>query len=291
VTAARNTPRLAGLALIAGTLLSPLAAGAAPAAPQAVTIRGYSGDAMEPHITRDGRFLLFNNLNQPPTDTNLYYAERVDDLTFQYRGEIAGANTPALEGTPSTDRQGDLYFVSTRSYPQTFSTIYAGKFADGRLSGAALVPGISRRTPGIVNFDVDASPDGATLYFVDSRFGGGGPRWAHLVIAHRRGEGFQRDPESGRLLRTVNAEGLNYAPCISADGLSLYFTRATPGPLGAGVSIYLATRPTAGAPFGSPRRLPIAGFVEGPALSPDQKFLYFHRRDAGHFAVYRVPAG
>src|ERR671926_14237 len=31
--------------------------------PQRVTIRGYDGEAMEPFITRDGRYLFFNNRN------------------------------------------------------------------------------------------------------------------------------------------------------------------------------------------------------------------------------------
>ena len=72
-------------------------------APQRVTIRGYDGDAMEPFITKDGRYLLFNNRNDPRTNTNLHFAARVDDLTFQYRGEIGGVNTPVLEGVPSLE--------------------------------------------------------------------------------------------------------------------------------------------------------------------------------------------
>jgi hypothetical protein len=59
----------------------------APSQPERVTIRGYKGEAMEPFITRDGRYLFFNNLNDPAVNTNLYYAERVDDLTFEFRGE------------------------------------------------------------------------------------------------------------------------------------------------------------------------------------------------------------
>ena len=58
--------------------------------PQRVTVRDYDGDAMEPFLTRDGRILFFNNLNEPTVNTNLHWAERFDDLTFQYRGEIAG---------------------------------------------------------------------------------------------------------------------------------------------------------------------------------------------------------
>jgi hypothetical protein len=49
--------------------------------PQPVTIEGYSGDAMEPFISRDGRYLLFNTSNNAP-DTALQYATRVNDQTF-----------------------------------------------------------------------------------------------------------------------------------------------------------------------------------------------------------------
>ena len=80
-------------------------------APQRVTIRGYDGDAMEPFITKDGQYLLFNNRNDPRTNTNLHFAARVDGLTFQYRGEIKGVNTPVLEGVPSLDREGNLFFA------------------------------------------------------------------------------------------------------------------------------------------------------------------------------------
>jgi hypothetical protein len=32
--------------------------------PEDVAINGYQGDAMEPFLTRDGRYLLFNNRNE-----------------------------------------------------------------------------------------------------------------------------------------------------------------------------------------------------------------------------------
>ena len=177
----------------AGLLLLAAPDARSQATPQPVMIRGYAGEAMEPHLTRDRRFLLFNNLNQPPTDTNLYYAERIDDLTFQFRGEIAGANTASLEGTPTIDRLG-------------------------------------------------------------------------------------------------NVRGLVYAPCISADGLRLFFTRIDPDVQRGAPALYLAKRPDRASPFGLARRLTIDGFVEGPALSPDGAWLYFHKRDGAHYAIYRAPA-
>jgi hypothetical protein len=131
---------------------------------------GYDDEAMEPFITRDGKYLFFNNLNEPQVNTNLHWAERVDALHFKYRGEIRGVNTLALEGVPSMDRQGNFYFVLNRTYDQTASTLYRGKFADGVLTGAEIVPGVSLAKPGIVNFDAEISADGNTLYFVESQF-------------------------------------------------------------------------------------------------------------------------
>jgi hypothetical protein len=256
--------------------------------PERVVIRGYDGHAMEPFVTRDGRYLLFNNLNDPSINTNLHYAERIDDLTFQYRGELQGVNTPALEGVPTMDRHNILYFVSPRSYDKTFSTIYRGSFANGRVSGVELVHGISRKEPGIVNFDVEVSPDGSVLYFVDSRFARGGPETADLVIAERRGSGFQRAGNSEHIMQHVNSEALEYAPCISADGLTLLFTRARLGMAG-GAAIYLARRNSTAEPFGKPLRLAaLEGFVEAPTLSPDERSLYYHRREGARFVIYRV---
>jgi Tol biopolymer transport system component len=254
--------------------------------PQRVVIAGYDGDAMEPFLSRDGKYLFFNNLNEKQVNTNLHWAERVDDLHFQYRGELQGVNTAALEGVPSMDRDGHFYFVSNRSYDQTASTLYRGKFSAGKITDIELVPGVSIAKPGIVNFDEEISADGETLYFVESEFSMlGNPKWAHILIAHRRGNTFIRDSASAATMTEVNAGTLNYAPSISADQRELYFTRVgTDGP-----AIYVAKRDRIDQAFGRPARLSaITGFVEGPTLSPDQKSLYFHKKDNGHFVIYRV---
>jgi hypothetical protein len=257
--------------------------------PEHVTILGYDDDAMEPFITRDGRYLLFNNLNEPSVNTDLHIAERIDDVTFRYRGKLDGANTPALEGVPTMDRDGTIYFVSPRSYAETFSTIYRGRFANGKVTGVELVPGISRKQPGIVNFDVDVSPDGNTMYFVDGEFGGGGPpKSAQIIVAERHGAEFRRRTNSDAIMRTINTDALEYAACISADGLSLFFNRTRVGIFG-GTAIFLATRPDTASPFGIPQRLEaLTGFVEGATLSPDERSLYYHRKDGSRFVLYRV---
>lgn len=258
--------------------------------PQRVEIRGYQGDAMEPFITKDGRYLLFNNRNDPKIDTKLLFAERVDDLTFDYRGELEGANTSALEGVPSVDRHGNLFFVSTRSYAETLSTIYRGRFGQGRVSGIELVAGISLRQRGMVTFDAEVSADGSTLFVADGRFAGGHvPETADIDIAVRDGAGFRRLPGARDLLRNVNTAALEYAPAVSGDLLELFFTRLEGSARSPRTAILRAVRPDAGAPFGAPQRLAsITGFVEAPALSGDGRSLYYHRLDGGRFVILRV---
>ena len=258
--------------------------------PQRVTIRGYAGDAMEPFVTGDGKWLLFNNSNDSSVNTDLQYAARMDGLTFAYRGEITGVNTPALEGVPSMDQNGNLYFVSTRSYAETFSTLYRGRFQNGKVSQVAFVPGISLRRPGIVNFDAEISADGNTLCVVDGDFSTiPRPSAARIVIAARIGTGLRRDPRSAAILRNVNTNGLVYAPSLSADGLELFFTRVPSLTAGVTPTIYRATRGGLDTPFGIPQQVAaITGFAEGPTLEAGDRALYYHKREKGRFVLYRV---
>ncbi|HWE86283.1 MAG TPA: hypothetical protein VG267_15175 [Terracidiphilus sp.] len=254
--------------------------------PQAVTIEGYSADAMEPFLSRDGKILFFNNLNEPKVNTNLYWAERIDDLHFKYRGEVGGVNTPALEGVASMDRDSNFYFVSNRSYDKTASTLYRAKFAGGALTGVELVPGVSLAKPGIVNFDAEISADGNTLYFVESEFSWHGqPKSARILVARKSGNVFVRDAAASALLQSIDNAQLNYAPATSVSECELLFTRVEPG----GPAIYVAKRTSKTAPFSAPLKLAvITGFAEAPTLSPDEKALYFHKKENGRFQIFRV---
>ena len=254
--------------------------------PQHVAIRGYSGDAMEPFITRDGRYLFFNNRNDPRVDTNLHYAERIDDLTFDYRGELQGANSPVLDAVPSMDRDGNLYFISTRSYFQTLSTVHRGRFRAGTVSAVELVPGVSQKRAGALVFDAEISPAGDVLFMADGEFAGGEvPKSADIAVAVRDGAGFRRHPASAEFMRHVNSAALEYAPAISADLLELFFTRAQPGE----VAIYRSRRTSRDEPFGVPERVAaITGFAEAPTLSGDGRSLYYHRLEANRYVIYRI---
>ena len=91
--------------------------------------------------------------------------------------------------------------------------------------------------------------------------------------------------KSATIMRKINLHGLNYAPDISASGLEFFFTRF----VGTLPAIYTATRSKTSKPFGKPRKIKaITGFVEAPALSPDEKSLYYHENVNGVFEIYRV---
>src|SRR5207245_3652655 len=117
----------------------------------------------------------------------------------------------------------------TRSYEQTLMTIYRGKFDRGVVRDVAPVSGLSRGVPGQVNFDVEVSADGTTLYFVDGLFTGGAvPSTADLAIAVRGDDGQFHRVDNGELA-AINTSALEYAACISEDQLELFFTRIVDG--------------------------------------------------------------
>jgi hypothetical protein len=257
--------------------------------PREVTIAGYSDIAMEPFVSRDGRFLLFNNSNDPSVNTDLHYARRVDDFSWTYGGPIAGVNTTALEGTPTMDRNGRLFFVSTRSYASTACTIHSAQFTDGRASGVQLVDSICRHEAGVVNFDVDVDASGSVLTFVDAHFGSNGlPLDAVLVTARWNGTQWVRNADSA-LMAAVNSGVLQYAPALSADHLTLWFTRLASASGADAPQIWRARRAVETAPFDAPVHIAGLGdFVEAPALSADEKLLYFHRKVGSGFRIFAV---
>jgi hypothetical protein len=190
------------------------------------------------------------------------------------------------KGVPTMDKNGDFYFVSTRSYKETLSTIYHGRFSGGSVTAVKIVDGVSEKALGRVNFDVEVNADGLTLYFVDGVFSGKPtPDKADIAIAVRGDAGFRRLSGSAELLKNVNTDALEYAACVSQDELELFFTRAGKG----APAIYRSTRKNATQPFDSPVRIAaIKGFVEAPAISPDGRSLYYHLKEGERFVIYRV---
>jgi len=259
--------------------------------PVKVLINGYNGNAMEPFISRDGSILFFNNLNAAPENTNIHWAKKVSDSVFDYQGEVNGINTAALEGVPTMDQSGDFYFVSTRSYSTTLSSLYYAKFSGGNSTDVQLVKGVSKLQSGWINFDVEVSQDGSTLYFVDGVIGQSGiPTVADLAIAQGSDSLFTRMSNSSEILKNINTGDLEFAACISTNQLELYFTRIIlPITASSAPQIFVSTRENINQPFKNPQKLESLGtFVEAATIAPDQRTLYYHRKEGDKFALYMI---
>ena len=165
------------------------------------------------------------------------------------------------------DNSGNFYFVSTRDYPKTLSTLYQGNFNGGKVNSVKLIEGISR-------FDQ-----------------AGGPYSADFVMAKKNNSGFERLTNSDDIFKFINTyEYLEYAACISENQLELYFTRAkAPLNILSIPEMMVSTRKTKSEPFSAPKRiLNINGFAEAFTISPDSKKLYFHQKEGEKFVIKMI---
>jgi hypothetical protein len=265
--------------------------------PQPVAIAGYDGTAMEPFISLDGQFLFFNNENDSKVDTNLHFARRTGASSFRYLGEVPGVNSPSLDAVPSMDAAGNFYFTTLRDYDRTMNSIYTGKFDGQGVRNVRPVAGrISPTAPFNVNMDASISPDGQTLYISRAVIVSGAvaPKKSELMVARIDGGAFAIVSDSAQIMKNINTGPLAYAPAISANGLELYFTRASqsePGATGisAKVRIVVARRSSLSDPFGEPEVLgALKGFVEAPSVSRDESELFFHKKVGDKYIIYRA---
>ncbi|MCH8120803.1 MAG: PD40 domain-containing protein [Planctomycetes bacterium] len=132
-------------------------------------------------------------------------------------------------------------------------------------------------------YDPSISPDELELYFNSYRPGGFGN--ADIWVTRRKTKVDPWDTPVN-LGPTVNSSAHDYAPSISVDGLSLYFSSKRPGGYG-DQDIWVTTRKTKGDPWGTPVNLgPIvnsSGFEEAPSISADGLTLYFTSRRPGGY--------
>jgi Tol biopolymer transport system component len=257
-----------------------------------VQIDGYSGDEMEPDISPNGKFLLFNNLNQPPSETTLLFATANGNGSFTFEGQIRGVNDrAALTAVPSLARDGVLYFISNRSYSTTLSTVYRALFSAGSVTGVQPVPGVVAPQAGMVDFDVDVAPNDRTLYVSLGTFANGAatPSASEILIYNKAKRGsYALNAHSSEILSAVNRPGaLTYAADISGHGRVLFFTQSASN--SSQPSIYRATRSGPGQPFGNVQLVAAAsGFVEAPSVSSNGRTLYFHKLVNGHYVICRA---
>lgn len=248
---------------------------------------------MEAFITRDGKFLFFNNNegDTPGSKKNIYYAKRLDDATFAFMGEIKGVNSDDVDGVPSMNRYGNLYFVSTAHFGRQngYATVHSGRFNNGQVDHIRSHPELSLNRPGWLNMDIEISADGNTLYATQTYFGAGHPpKRSYFFTAHRTHDRFVIDARSDDIFKHINTVDLEYGAAISSDERELFFTRLRLVD-GASFASYRATRTSKAAAFSAPVRIAaITGIAEAPALAADEQSLYFHKKVGTDFVLYRL---
>jgi hypothetical protein len=260
-----------------------------------VSINGLNFDAMEPFITKDGNTLFFNSLNSGG-NTNLYYADRIDDSTFQYMGLVNGCFDPSpnhLDGVPSLDSAQNFYWVSLRNYPIQIENLHFGQYANGIVSNLKRVYGnFNVYAQGWLIMDACIEGSGNHLYYVNALFNNcafGLPCRAQLGVAQKVNDStFSKLSNSDALFTHINDTNyLVYAPELSADGKELYFTRILNGSLNTEICVAVRHQPTD--TFSLPQVIHAnLGYVpEAATITGDQQKIYYHQKDnSGLFKIY-----
>jgi len=123
--------------------------------------------------------------------------------------------------------------------------------------------------------DTDVSSNGLELYFHSTRPGGRGH--SDIWMSKRASVADLWD-SAVNLATPVNSPYRDEAPCITGNGLTLYFMSTRPGGQGGG-DLYMSTRATIKDPWGEPQPLgpPVntADWETTPAISSDGLSLYF----------------
>ncbi len=261
-----------------------------------VTITGYTDDAMEPFISKNGNYLFFNN-HQGVNSKELYYAERVNDTTFEFKGEIQGVNSTFVDGNPTMDAQNNFYFISTRNIDTGIKTVFSGVFNNGIVTGLHEINGtINISTPYWINMGVEISKDGNTLFTSNAKFniGENFPHEGNIRFAIKNGTEFNIPTNETDILVNINTDdAIEYAGEISSDELELFYSQVTLSnpPV---FKLYYAKRAHQNGVFEKP--IPITApfkdnpnaFVEGPSLSDDGKRLYYHKLANSVFSIFML---
>jgi hypothetical protein len=244
------------------------------------TVEGYTGSVMEAFITRDGKYLFFNDDKTKGKDKDIYWAERINDYKFTFKGEIKNINTDAVEGVPTMDNSGNFFFVSGHKYsPKNLVTMYQGTFDNGSIVNIKPLPELSLNKAGWLNMDSEISADGNTLYSTQTYFGDGAPPTkSYFFYAKKIGDKFIPQEDSDFIFKEINKDEVVYGLTISKDELEILYTRLLPG---FKFESLRSTRKQKNMPFRKPKVIgTITGFSEAPAFNSDESLIYYHKKSA-----------
>jgi beta-lactamase regulating signal transducer with metallopeptidase domain/Tol biopolymer transport system component len=256
------------------------------------TINTSSGDA-GPSISSDG-LELYMDSDRPGGygGWDLWIATR--PTTNDPWGEPVNLgpsfNTSTHEAAPSISANGlELYYSSLQSgSPDTWVATRA-TISDPWAEPVKLGPAVNSSSD---DMGPSISADGLELYFASTRPGGLG-RFDLWVTKRETID----DPwgEAVHLGPTVNSSVGDNSPCISPDGLMLFFESKRPGGYG-DYDIWVTRRTTTDDVWGTPVNLcptinsPLKEYI--PCISPDGRELYYivvnHPDGFGGYDIWQV---
>jgi hypothetical protein len=207
-----------------------------------------------------------------PGTANLYVATRPGrDAAFKMVTLLSSIDVAGSQYDPSVTADAlTLAFGSNRaSSDGTFDLFLATRATTGDdFSGTAPISDLNTSSDDQQPFVL---PDGSGIYFSSNRTGD-----SDIYRARAKAGGGFGAPSAVPELNTAGVADEH--PAVSADDLTIFFSSTRPGGLG-NIDVWMATRATPTAPFGTPTNV---GAVNSPSkdipdwLSPDGCRLYLH---------------
>lgn len=259
-----------------------------------VTVTGLTFDAMEPFVSLDGNTMFFNSLNSGG-NTNLYYATKVDDSTFNYVGLVGGvydSSLDHLDAVASVDSLNNFFWVSLRNFPN----LHRGNYLLGNVSNITRTYGdFNIASPGWIIMDAAINYQGNLLYYCNAYFGPtftecpGVPCVARLGVAQKVNDSiFNKLINTDAIFSNVNDTNyIVYAPQVTTDGLELYFTRILKTTINSEICVAVRNSVTDTFSFPAVIHSNLGFLPEAATPTTDKQKIYYHQKDGtGIFHLY-----
>lgn len=195
---------------------------------------------------------------------------------------VAGINSNVEDQSPGISADGlTLYFSSRRTAVLTGSNFWITTRTDRASPWSSPVLATDLST----NMDeFEAQPDASGLRLVLYRDLGGGDRSIFEATRATAADAWGTPV----LVPSLDTAGSEHSPCLTNDGLAIYFGTDRGGTAGVH-DLYIATRPSVTAPFATPEPVPginDAADDDDPWVSPDGHWLVFSSQRTGDSAIY-----
>lgn len=185
---------------------------------------------IDPAFSPDGRRVWFNSARPAPgrdasrSDFDIWYVDRTPTGWGEPQRLPEPVNNPGSQYFATAATNGTIYYTVSHSTPVQKSWIVRSRpVANGEWTQPETLTVINHPPEDAGNPFI--APDESWLVFVAERPGGHGD--SDIYISERRGASWSTPRNLGPRVNTAIAE---FAPSVSADGRTLYFTRMSRGP-------------------------------------------------------------